>query len=139
MYFAYKGLISGGGVSVHDQLLDRPTAFQRFFQILRDHPILCAGNHQKLVDVAAHTPHLPDQRGHIGRRGLLDLRAVQDMTAIALTGKTGSPCFSVQSIKLFSVFFSKKSSFLSGGHGGMAPVKLNCGPIIRCLLGQYRS
>ena len=29
-------------------------------------------------------------------------RAIQDMTAIALTGKTGSPCFSVQSIKLFS-------------------------------------
>ena len=91
MYFAYKGLISGGGVSVHDQLLDRPTAFQRFFQILRDHPILCAGNHQKLVDVAAYTPDLADQRGHIGRRGLLDLRTVQDMTAIALTGKTGSP------------------------------------------------
>ena len=66
--FAYKGLISGGGVSVHDQLLDRPTAFQRFFQILRNHPILCAGNHQKLVDVAAHTPDLADQRGHIGRR-----------------------------------------------------------------------
>lgn len=102
MYFAYKGLISGGGVSVHDQLLDRPTAFQRFFQILRDHPILCAGNHQKLVDVAAYTPDLADQRGHIGRRGLLDLRTVQDMTAIALTGKTGSPRFSVQSIKLFS-------------------------------------
>lgn len=70
--FAYKGLII---VDVHDQLLDRPATFQCFFQILRDHPILRAGDHQKLVDVAAHTPHLADQRGHIGRRDLLDLRA----------------------------------------------------------------
>ena len=99
MYFAYKGLIRDG-VSVHDQLPDRPTAFQRFFQILRDHPILCAGNHQKLVDVATHTPDLADQRGHIGRRGLLDLRAIQDMTAERI-------CRAMSTVKLDTVYFLK--------------------------------
>ena len=69
----------------------RSSAFSRSVAIIQ----FFVRAHQKLVDVAAHTPDLADQRGYIGRRSLLDLRAVQDMTAIALTGKTGSPRFSV--------------------------------------------
>ena len=115
--------VGGGGVGVHDQLFHGPVALQGFFQLLHDQPVLRAGDHQKLVDVIAHAPYLPDQQRQLGGRGLLHHRAVEDTAAVALTGQARLAGFLGEGVQLgpgkadfhFKRSFQKSSSFLNAG------------------------
>ena len=44
---------------------------------------------QDLIDVVANATHLIDQHRHVCRRRFLDLRAIQQVAAKALTGQAG--------------------------------------------------
>ena len=88
--------VRGGGVGVHDHLLHGPVVLQGLAELGHVQQTDGVGPLQKLVDVIAHAPHLPDQQRQLGGRGLLHHRAVEDAAAVALAGQAALSDFFCQ-------------------------------------------
>ena len=77
------------GIGVRDQLLHGPVILQCLAELGHIQQAEGVGPLHDLIEGVPHTAHLPKQHRHVGGRGLLHLRAVQDTAAEALAGQAG--------------------------------------------------